>query len=167
MRLIPAAVPSALATVLIASTGAHADPCKRVDTTIETTFFLDGCTSPVGICTAGTVPSGPLKGTTRFSALTVREGPAPDVMLYTGELIITTKSGDVVIQDAGVLNGASGQFFELQKIVGGTKQFKRATGLLTSQGLATATGFSGSLTGMVCKEKPDKGGPVDREDDGA
>jgi hypothetical protein len=156
MRLV-AAVPSALATALLASPGVHAEPCKRIHTTITTTFFVDGCTSPVGVCTAGEVRSGPLKGTTRFRALTVAEGPSPDVMLYTGELVITTKSGEVTIRDAGVLDGPAGRYFEIQQVVGGTKAFQRATGLLTSQGLATSTGFSGSLTGQLCKEKPGKG----------
>src|SRR3954471_537889 len=162
MRLLPTAVSFVLAAALFPH-AARADKCKAIDTTIMTTFFVTGCESPVGVCTEGEVRSGPLKGTTRLAALTVREGPSPDVLIYTGDLVITTKSGDVIIRDAGVLDSAKGVFFELQQIVGGTKSHQNAFGSLTSQGLATATGFSGSLAGVLCNAKPHQ--HKDKDDD--
>jgi hypothetical protein len=102
------------------------------------------------------VPSGPLQGTTRFTALTIRPGPSPELLLYTGELVITTRSGTVTIRDYGMLNGATGSFFEFQQVVGGTGRFRSATGALTSQGMATGTGFSGTLTGVLCVGKQHK-----------
>lgn len=166
MRPLSPAV-SALAGALLVSQGAWAGECKPVDTTITTTFFVDGCESPVGICTAGTIPSGPLQGTTRFVALTVQEGPNPDITVYTGELVITTRKGTLTIRDAGVLNGAAGTFVELQNVVDGSRGLGHLTGLLTSRGVMTATGFQGSLRGFVCNVHAFKGieGP-DRDDRG-
>jgi hypothetical protein len=142
---------------LLAPAGAQAGECTNIDTTIATTFFRKGCKSPVGICTAGTVPSGPLKGTTRFTALTVKPGPSPELLLYTGELVIKTRSGKVTIRDSGMLNGVTGAFLEFQQVVGGTGRFRDATGALTSQGVATGTGFSGTLAGVLCLGNHHKG----------
>jgi hypothetical protein len=134
------------------SSPARADSCKKVDTTIVTSFFVAGCTSPVGLCTAGVTASGPLAGTTRFTALTLVPSPgAPDVLLYTGVLVITTRKGTVTIEDRGLFNTVTGAFFELEQVVAGTGKFKHATGMLTSQGFATGTGFSGTITGMICR----------------
>ena len=158
MRLLPTAV-FALATSLLASSAARADRgCSAVNGPIVTTYTTDGCTSPVGVCTVGTAQLGRKAATTRFTALTITPAdPSGAVLLYTGELVITTRKGSVTIHDAGVLNAATGEFFELQKVVGGTKSYKHATGLLTSQGTATGTGFSGTLTGEVCRVD-DEGG---------
>ena len=65
MRLLSTAV-SVLVVFLLPPQGARADECRDVDTTIVTTFFVAGCRSPVGICTKGEVPTGPLAGKTRF-----------------------------------------------------------------------------------------------------
>ena len=154
-----------LAGALLAAQGAQAGECKPVHTTIVTFFFTDGCESPVGICTAGKVRSGPLEGTTRFQALTVAEGPTPDVLVYTGELVITTHRGTVTIRDAGVLNGTTGKFAELQKIVEGSRGLAHVSGVLTSRGVQTATGFQGSLNGFVCEgHHPKHGHDRDVED---
>ena len=155
---------SVLAGGLLAAQSAQAGECKRVDTTIVTFFFTDGCTSPVGICTAGKVRSGPLEGTTKFQALTVAEGPTPDVLVYTGELVITTRKGTVTIRDAGVLNGTTAKFVELQQIVSGTQGLRRAKGVLTSRGVQTATGFSGTLKGFVCQGEGHGRGPKHDDD---
>lgn len=151
MRLLLSAL-SALSLTLLAASPARADPkCTAVDSPIVTTFFVEGCDSPVGICTQGTVRIGKETATTRFRALTVAPGSSPDELLYTGELVITTREGTITIRDYGVLQSATGQFSELQQVVGGTKKYKHFDGMLTSQGLATATGFEGTLTGMLCR----------------
>ena len=142
---------------------ARADSCEKVDTTIVTTFFVAGCTSPVGVCTQGVIASGPLAGTTRFTALTLAPGPTPDVLVYTGELVITTEDGTVTIHDRGFSNTATGQFFELEKVDAGTRKYRNASGLLTSQGLASATGFAGTITGRICRARWDR--DEDRDED--
>jgi len=149
MRPRICAVP-AIAAVLLISQGVRAGECKRVDTTIVSTFFMDGCTSPVGVCTAGVIPTGLLKGTTRFTALSIEEGPSPELLAYKGKLVITTKKGTLTIHDTGVMNGVTGAFFEFQKVVRGTEALRHARGLMTSQGTATGTGFQGTIDGFLC-----------------
>jgi hypothetical protein len=150
MRLLSTAV-SALSVGLLASSPARAEhQCTVIDSPIVTRYFVQGCDSPVGICTEGTVRIGSSKGTTRFRALTITPGPSPDVLLYTGELVIKTRQGTLTIHDYGLLQSLTGEFFELDKVVAGTDDYKHARGLLTSQGMAKATGFEGTLTGMIC-----------------
>jgi hypothetical protein len=147
MRLLSAA--SALSAALLGTASAHAQQCKAIDAPIVTTFTM--CApgeSPLGICTEGTIDSGLLEGTTRFAVQTMTG--AGNNVLYTGVLTITTKSGTVTIDDFGVLNPVTGQFFELEQVVSGTGRFKHITGTLTSQGVETATGFTGTLTGTLC-----------------
>jgi hypothetical protein len=87
------------------------------------------------------------------------------VLLYTGELVITTRRGTVTVQDSGLFNEVTGQYFELQKVVTGTQKFSHAKGALTSQGTGSATGFSGTLTGSVCLGDDDESGQGDAGDD--
>jgi hypothetical protein len=102
-----------------------ARPADRNCKPISTSYFLAGCTSPVGLCTAGAIGSGLLAGTTRFTVLTLAPGPSPYELLYTGELVITTRSGSVTVRDYGVFNQATGQYFELQQIRPGGRAIKR------------------------------------------
>jgi hypothetical protein len=154
MRLLTTAV-SALAIGSLASPGARAGQCKAIDTTIVTT--LSACApdfpSPVGLCTVGVVGSGRLAGSTRFRALTLTPTASEFVLLYTGELVITTRSGTLTLRDYGVLDLAAGRFFEVQNVVAGTGTFRRATGRLTSQGTTTGVSFAGSLTGSICRSR--------------
>jgi hypothetical protein len=138
--------------------GSIGDPCTPVNAPIVTTFFLEGCTSPFGLCTQGEIASGVLAGTTRFAVVGLEPGDSPELLLYTGELVITTPSGDVTIHDRGVLNAVDGSFFEFDEIVEGTRAFTDATGLLFSEGTSTTTGFDGTLSGQICGGPP--GGPV-------
>lgn len=140
-----------LSVGLLASSSAQADECKRIDTLISTTLFTAGCTSPVGFCTAGTVFSGPLAGTTRFEVLQMTPGATPYQFLYQGQLVITTRHGTLTVRDYGLVDFATQRYFELQQVVSGTGGFENATGTLTSNGSTTATGFFGTLTGTVCR----------------
>lgn len=139
------------AAALVSPAVAQAADCAPVNTTIATSFYLDGCQSPIGLCTRGTIPTGPLQGTTQFQVLTLQPGPTATTLLYTGVLTVTNPSGTVTIQDRGVLDQSTGQFFELESIVAGTGSFVNASGWLTSQGFDIGTGFSGTLIGAVCK----------------
>jgi hypothetical protein len=158
MRLLSKTL-AVLSIAWLASSGAQAKSCKEIDTFISTSYFVQGCTSPVALCTAGTVAFGPLAGTTRFTALTAAPGATPYQFFYTGELVITTRSGSVTLHDFGFFDAMAGKYSELQQIVAGTKKFKNATGTLSSAGLGDAAGFSGTLTGTICRAEDD-------EDDG-
>src|SRR5438309_524271 len=77
------------------TSGGEDEWCDSIDAPIVSTFFVDGCASPAGICTEGSIPSGRLAGTTVFTVLTVESGNPPNFLLYTGELLISTPGGDV------------------------------------------------------------------------
>jgi len=156
MRRLLTAV-SALATGVLASGVARADQCKAVDTTIVTTFTPCAPNEgPFGICTDGTIPSGLLAGNTRFAVQTMT-GTDTSVM-YTGILTVTTRSGTVQIRDYGILNPMTGAFSEIEQVIGGTGRFKHLTGMVVSQGIQTATGFSGTLVGTLCHFNEGHGG---------
>jgi len=155
MRLLSTAVP-ALAIALFGSAGARADECRNIHTRIRTS--VSACdvdfSSPVGMCTIGKVASGRLAGTTRFRALTVTP-QSEFVFLYTGDLEITTRSGTVLLRDFGVVDFMMQKFSELQKVRSGTGAFRRATGMLASQGSAIGGTFDGSLKGKICRTDED------------
>jgi hypothetical protein len=124
--------------------------CQSVDAHIVSTFFVDGCASPVGICTQGTIDSGLLAGTTVFTVLTADSPNSPDILQYTGEFVITTLNGVLTIHDTGVFDQANGVFFEMDPIVSGTGAFTNAAGPLFSVGRSTPTGFDGAVIGVIC-----------------
>jgi hypothetical protein len=143
---------------LASGRGLIGDPCTPVNAPIVTAFFVEGCTSPFGVCTQGEIAAGVLAGTTRFAVVALEPGDSPELLLYTGELVITTPSGDLTIQDRGVLNAVDGSFFEFDDIVDGTRAFTGVSGLLFSQGTSTPTGFDGTISGQICGGPP--GPPV-------
>ena len=86
-----------------------------VRTTIVSTYLLGpDCASPVGVCSVGNVVSPNFAGTSRFTAMSIKPGPSPDLVLYSGELVITTSTGTITIRDHGFLNSATAQFLEVQ-----------------------------------------------------
>jgi hypothetical protein len=130
------------------------DLCSPVNAPIVTSFFLEGCASPFGICTHGTIESGPLAGTTSFAVLSLQSASSPELLEYTGSLVIETENGAVSIKDRGILNALDGTFFEFDQIAGGTRAFSDATGLLFSDGVSTPTGFQGTIAGQICGGPP-------------
>jgi hypothetical protein len=142
---------SMAAIALLASCARPDDRCAGVGTTIVTSYTQGpACTSPVGVCTSGSIASGDLAGTTQFTALTIDPGPSPELLVYTGDLLITTATGTVTFHDTGLLNSATGYYIEMQEVVSGTGAYDQQSGMLMSQGIATATGFAGDLYGSIC-----------------
>jgi len=144
-------VPAA-AMLILAGCGGTENRCVGVHATIATSYSTaPGCTSPVGVCTAGNVTSENLQGTTWFSASTTQPGSPPGLDFYTGDLVITTADGTVTLHDYGVLNSSSGLYFEVQEVTSGTGAQAGKTGMLVSQGTATSSGFKGTLSGSFCE----------------
>ena len=123
--------------------------CAFVNAPIVTTFFIDGCTSVFGICTAGTIDSGMLEGSTQFTLLTLGPGDLPDQLVYSGQLVITASGGALTINDSGALN-PDATYFEIDLIASGTGDFVNAAGTLFSSGTSTTTGFEGTIAGRIC-----------------
>ena len=140
-----------LALALVAACGGKADQCAEIRTAIVTSFWQDpACQSPVGVCTIGNVASGDLAGSTTFTALSMTPGPAPNLVLYTGELNITTGSGTITLRDMGLLDQSTGRYLETQHVISATGAYQGHDGILVSQGVSTASGFSGDLDGSIC-----------------
>jgi hypothetical protein len=168
MRLLSTGVPT-LALALFASCSAGAEQCKTVDSHLMSALFIQGCTSPVGFCTRGTVASGPLAGSFEFTALTSTAlNQAP--VFYSGVVVYTTKHGTLTVTDSGMFNPMNGSFLERQDVTGGTVAFVKSVGMLTSQGTGifldiggtlTLVGFNGSVAGRVCRGRR---GPGEKDD---
>lgn len=142
---------SLAAIALLAACGGTDQRCTAVHTAIVTSYSQNpDCTSPVGVCTDGTIASGDFAGTTQFAATAARASASPDTTFYVGDLVITTPSGTITLRDNGLLNSATGFYLEMQDVLSGTGAYQGHTGMLISQGMATATGFEGVLSGSIC-----------------
>jgi hypothetical protein len=116
----------------------------------------DGCTSPVGLCTAGEFHGDPvLAGPTSFVAdgVTPAAGmpgvEAPTTLSYSGLLTITTRWGTLTTRDTGIFDTAAGLFSSRDVVVSGTGLFAGATGHLFFHGTGT-TSFDSVASGEIC-----------------
>jgi hypothetical protein len=142
---------------------AVAEPtCRSFEATILLHLVKEGCTSPVAICTQGTVVSSApsLDGATwSFTSLGTAQSaglPAlrPASMLsYAGAVVVTTpKDGTFTTTNAGVYDTEAGAFSQLDRITGGTGKFVDSKGRLifiTGIGGGDA-GFRSTVRGEVC-----------------
>jgi hypothetical protein len=138
--------------------GAAHPRCIRLNGngSIRASVVTEGCTSPVGLCTAG-VFEGPrqLCGTTSFIA----DGLAPSggmpavepasTLSYSGLLTITTSRGSLTTRDTGIFDTAAGLFASRDIVVGGTGVFAGATGHLLITGTGTSS-FESDVSGEIC-----------------
>lgn len=116
----------------------------------------ENCTSPVGLCIAGTY-SGQVRGDFRGAATsisTTADTPATGAAVFTSDSTIDAtvggRSGTLIIKNAGVF-AASGPIVDLQTIVGGSGGLSGATGALRAEGTFSATDGGGSrYEGTIC-----------------
>lgn len=158
---------SGILVVLALTPGAVAQDadqhCFRLHASIDARFSSSGCTSPVGLCTAGTLAGFP-GGTTRFVALGIGGAAVGEASIvtppaepgttwsYRGDLVYTTPVGELRLEDVGVLDTVRGTYTEMQRVMSGTGSFDGATGDLFSYGHTTPAGdgFIGAVRGTVC-----------------
>ena len=115
------------------------------------------CTSPVGMCTLGTL-HGRLHGGYDFTMATLTPAPTPQVPggnFYTGTSIITTHKGALTGTDMGSIDlnpFGLGKFTALLTLHGGTDHYAGATGYLQIRGTLdfNTGGASGDYRGLVC-----------------
>ena len=106
------------------------------------------------LCTAGRVWGG-LQGTYRFVMTSLQPSVAvPSIMFFTGESVVTTKSGDLVLgTDTGSIDlGPNGGFASLITFHGGTGEHAHASGQIRLRGeLDPAAGTTGGdYIGTLC-----------------
>ena len=99
------------------------------------------CSSPVGICTHGTLRGG-FPSTYDFVADTLvpaNDPDSPNKSLYTGHSIITTpKNGQLFGRDTGFLfveEDGRAPFVTTVHLVGGTRQYAGASGQIVAPGV--------------------------------
>jgi hypothetical protein len=161
-RMVLVAVGGWFALVAASATlvkDAVADPkCHRLNDKggILSSVVAEGCTSPVGLCTAGVFEGDHLlRGSTSFVAdgLAPAAGlpgsEAPTTLSYSGLLTITTRQGTLTTRDTGIFDTAAGIFASRDIVVGGTGIFAGATGHVFFHGTGTTT-FDSVASGEIC-----------------
>ena len=126
--------------------------CHNVVGNISVKVRATNCTSPVGLCTSGTIDSTYLHGTTSYVTAALIPAAQPGDSAYYGTLTLTTAQGTLTLQDSGVLSFGGGQFSEYANVISGTGAFAGATGTLFMGGFMPAdrSGFDGSMQGQIC-----------------
>jgi hypothetical protein len=137
--------------------------CVWLSGRIQSTFTTTDCTSPVGLCTTGTITGGGLlDGPTTFTA----SGVAPSAGLpgiepqenlsYSGVLTINARQGTLVTHDLGVVDAATMTFTELERPASGTGIFTHVSNVFFISGsvVNNGTGFDGMLYGQLCAATP-------------
>lgn len=133
--------------------------CRPVHGTIHS-VFTNCTTSPVGLCTAGTISdAGILDGTTTFVAFDVAPSAGmpsnepKENLSYSGQLTIVAGNGTLVTNDLGVLDVKHLAFTEIERPASGTGIFANpGTSVFFISGsiVDNGTGFQGDLSGTVC-----------------
>ena len=133
--------------------------CRPVHGTIHSVFTTQNCTSPVGLCTTGTITdAGILDGSTTFTALAVAQSAGlqgePQVNLsYSGQLTIVASNGTLGTKDLGVLDANHLAFTEIERPASGTGVFANpgnSVFFISGSIVDNGQGFQGDLTGTVC-----------------
>jgi hypothetical protein len=143
---------AALTVVLAAPAAARAKDCRDVSGPFSAVPPAS-CPSPVGICTHGQLTGG-LTATYDFVADS-QTVVFPTASL-TGHSTITIDKGGALLlgQDTSTLSLETGAFTTTVHIVGGSHQYKDASGTLVAVGVFDfATGAtSGTYSGTICKK---------------
>ena len=134
--------------------------CRPIQGTIHSVFVSQNCTSPVGLCTAGTITgAGPLDGATAFLALSVAPSAGlagiepPANLSYSGELTVTASGGTLITRDLGVLDAAHLAFTEMERPESGTGVFANpgsSVFFISGSIVDNGNGFQGNLSGSIC-----------------
>jgi hypothetical protein len=116
------------------------------------------CSSPVGLCIAGTYHggvSGEFEGRATMITATA-DSPATTVQLFTSDSTINARvagrTGTMTIKNAGAFAaGGDGSIVDVQTIVAGTGRLAGATGTLRAEGtFAFPDGGRSRYAGTVC-----------------
>ena len=145
LRLVVVMSPLVLAafTVAAAAAGRAAATPRAQYVTGQAQFQLapgPTCTSPLGICTSGTI-SGDLRGTVASTAYTFvvpADASVPPVGSYVNRIVIRTADGEVTCTEAGAANTTGdGEFAGLCQITGAGGRLAGAHGYLLFRGVCS------------------------------
>lgn len=160
MSLLSLLLVAALAVPAVADRGHESDAdsgCVSVRGKWTSAPRIDGCTSPVGMCTEGATRQD-LAGDYDFTMATLtsaNDRTIPSAFFYTGLSIIHTDDGMLQGTDAGTIDlnpSGPGKFVSLISITDGDSLYAQATGVLQIRGnLDFGTGKArGDYRGQIC-----------------
>lgn len=160
----------AMATVIAAlpvtaDAGGDDAACKQIRATLDEHQFTQGCTSPRGVCIAGTIDGNRgLRGTTLFVLDSSAGGPTTALtptVSYSGVFEITTGEGLLTLRETGVngpKTGGGRTLASVASVLSGTGRYAGATGTLYFTGTNVVPGqFTTRMSGDLCL--------VEREDE--
>lgn len=134
----------------------HHTPCRAVHGIFDSNPPAQ-CSSPVGLCTAGTLTGSfnAAYGFVMLQLISPNDTTIPTVSFYTGRSTMTTRHGVVYGTDSGAIDlnpAGSGHFGTLLTITGGNEHYTGATGYLQIRGqLNLFNGHAhGDFRGEIC-----------------
>jgi hypothetical protein len=155
LAMMPVLVALALARVTLA------DDCQTANGDF-TAVPPQSCSSPVGICTHGTLTGG-FPSTYDFVADTLQSANdpvSPNKSLYTGHSVITTPDGGQLFgRDTGFLfteEDGHAPFVTTVHVIGGTQRYAGASGQFVAPGVLhlapspTQGTTDGTYTAVIC-----------------
>jgi hypothetical protein len=136
----------------VAPADLQAKKCQVVTGTTSAEITSEGCASPVGLCTVGTLesPLGALEGPFELmvTSLIVCD---ENVLCYEGVLVLEARAGTIRFADAGALDVGAGAFSDTATSVGGNGLFANRVVTLFFAGEAAGTTLHGTFSGTICK----------------
>ena len=115
------------------------------------------CTSPVGLCTHGTL-QGDLTAQYDFTFETLIPAGDPEdpfKFFYTGTSVITANNGTLYTYDTGVIhmlpNNEPSPFVTTATIIDGTGKYKKRRGEFVATGMLQFGNATGSYAAELCK----------------
>ena len=143
--------------LLLAAGTQAAERCLPLLADTTSVRVTKNCSSPVGVCTAGSVSGLWLNGEQRYTASILLPAPGSggsQSLIYAGTIEITTAQGGFTIADIGVFDPGTGAIAEVGSVSGGTDVYKGASGRTYLIGQSNSSGgFDGRLTGTICIDR--------------
>lgn len=125
--------------------------CHRVRATISDALVSDGCPSPVGLCTAGTISGdGPLSGSVYSVVNALAPAAAVGDLTFDTSMRITTEDGTITFHGAAVFDPVHGAISIIGTDPAGTGDLAGATGHVFVHANTTPTQAQGEIEGEIC-----------------
>lgn len=146
---LPISVAAALTIAMLVAVGSSAATKTSLKGTLTTQPVTGpACASPVGVCFTGMI-DGKLKGTLTGTGTTLTptvDTPTTSVIVLTGDVVVQTTNGTLMLKDATLLSTSGGEFSAIWTVIGGTGVYEQATGTIQVTGSFVPGGGPGTGT---------------------
>jgi hypothetical protein len=157
----------AAGTIATSRKASASDHCRKIRATIIDTVTSEDCSSPVGVCTVGTVTGSGLRGSFQATAESVIPGATPGTLSIDAFDTITTPRGTLTLRFSGLIDPVNGVVTFVGQSPVGTGRFEGVTGRLYANGAITPSGaFRSAVSGELCYPDGADDEDEDDEDDG-